>query len=224
MRYLRVTLRQDEGIVHPMHEFVVEREGYGPARLIHWNPAAAEINTMIFRVAGDPDPYAEALAERERVVDFEVSPGRRRAFFVYVRERLTESERRLTAAFTKAGVVVLPPVEYRTDGTIGVTLVGPADQLQRTVDESPESIDVDVDSVGRYGAGRIDGASDLTDRQFRAVEIAVDAGYYDTPREATVDDVAAELGCSAGTAAEHLRKAEATIMSRAIAPEPRSTR
>jgi predicted DNA binding protein len=38
-------------------------------------------------------------------------------------------------------------------------------------------------------------------------------GYYDVRRDPTVEDVAAEPGCATATAAEHLRKAESTIVS-----------
>ncbi|MFC7174018.1 helix-turn-helix domain-containing protein [Haloplanus litoreus] len=41
-------------------------------------------------------------------------------------------------------------------------------------------------------------------------------GYYDSPREGSVADVAATLDVAPGTAAEHLRKAEATVMRAAV--------
>jgi predicted DNA binding protein len=46
--------------------------------------------------------------------------------------------------------------------------------------------------------------------------VAVELGYYGSPRAGTVEDVADELGCARSTAAEHLRKAEATVLSRAV--------
>ncbi|MFB9804846.1 helix-turn-helix domain-containing protein [Haladaptatus pallidirubidus] len=41
---------------------------------------------------------------------------------------------------------------------------------------------------------------------------AIVAGYYDIPRRATQQDLAAELGLSQGTIGEHLRRAEAKII------------
>ncbi|MXR22550.1 helix-turn-helix domain-containing protein [Halobacterium bonnevillei] len=46
--------------------------------------------------------------------------------------------------------------------------------------------------------------------------MAVDAGYYDVPRTASQDDVAAQLDCAPSTVAEHLRKAEAALAGAAI--------
>ena len=59
-------------------------------------------------------------------------------------------------------------------------------------------------------------ASALSDRQAEAATAAVDCGYYGTPRERSVADVADRLDCAPGTAAEHLRKAEATLVGRAV--------
>jgi len=43
-------------------------------------------------------------------------------------------------------------------------------------------------------------------------------GYYESPRRATRDDVAA-VGCSPTTAGEHLRKAEARVFSQFVDAE-----
>jgi predicted DNA binding protein len=43
------------------------------------------------------------------------------------------------------------------------------------------------------------------------VEVATAIGYYDVPREATIETAAEEFDCATATTAEHLRKAEATV-------------
>ena len=62
----------------------------------------------------------------------------------------------------------------------------------------------------------MDAGSALSDRQFEATAVAVELGYYETPREATVANVADRIDCAPGTAAEHLRKAEGTLVHRAV--------
>ncbi|PSP57114.1 hypothetical protein BRC82_00755 [Halobacteriales archaeon QS_1_67_19] len=49
--------------------------------------------------------------------------------------------------------------------------------------------------------------SDLTDRQFEALAVAVAAGYFEVPRSATLENVAAEMDVGKSTAGEHLRRA-----------------
>ena len=216
MKYLRLRLGQSENIIHPMHEFVASHETYGSYRLLQWNPAVGETNTMIFYAEGPPDPYAEALGGVETVLEHEIVPTDEGAFYVYVRERLDTGERQLTDAFTRGSLVVMPPLEYRSDRTIGLTVVGTAASLQRALDEAPAGIDVDVRRVGQYDAGRMDAANALSERQSAAVATALELGYYEIPRDATVADVAYGLDCTPGTAAEHLRKAEAALVHRVV--------
>nr|WP_272904722.1 helix-turn-helix domain-containing protein [Halobacterium sp. TGN-42-S1] len=53
----------------------------------------------------------------------------------------------------------------------------------------------------------------MTDRQRDVVAVAVDLGYYEVPRTATLDDVAAEVGVASSTVSDHLRKAESAVMA-----------
>ena len=216
VKYLRLRLGQSEEIIHPMHEFVAERDEYGPYRLLQWNPAVGETNTMIFYAEGPPDPYASALEAVDTIVEYELVPADGNAFYLYVRERLDAGARRLTDAFTHGSLVVMPPIEYCSDRTIGLTVVGTATALQRALDETPAGVDVDVQRIGQYDAGRMDAASALSGRQSEVAAVALDLGYYETPRDATVADVAERLDCAPGTAAEHLRKAEAALVRRTV--------
>jgi predicted DNA binding protein len=57
----------------------------------------------------------------------------------------------------------------------------------------------------------------LTHRQREALLLALDAGYYEVPRRATVQDIAQRQGRPRTTFEEHLRKAEGKLI-RAVAP------
>lgn len=52
----------------------------------------------------------------------------------------------------------------------------------------------------------------LTDRQLEALRTAMDAGYYEWPREETGEELAAALGITPPTFAEHLRTAERKLL------------
>lgn len=58
----------------------------------------------------------------------------------------------------------------------------------------------------------------LTDRQTSALATAVEMGYFDSPRRASIEDVAGRLGISASTAVEHLRKAEKKVLESYVHP------
>ena len=49
--------------------------------------------------------------------------------------------------------------------------------------------------------------ADLTDRQFEALSLAVTLGYFDVPREATLENIADAMAVEKSTAGEHLRRA-----------------
>ncbi|WP_267642341.1 helix-turn-helix domain-containing protein [Haloarchaeobius amylolyticus] len=63
-----------------------------------------------------------------------------------------------------------------------------------------------------------DGAevSDLTPAQREALEASVEAGYYEVPRQATLEDVADELGVSSQATSERLRRGMRTVLNETI--------
>ena len=83
---------------------------------------------------------------------------------------------------------------------------------QAALDSAPDAIQITVQSVGTYDGAREDPTVTLSDRQREAILAGLDLGYYDTPRRATHEDVAAELGCAPSTASEHLQKAAAKLV------------
>jgi len=76
--------------------------------------------------------------------------------------------------------------------------------LQRVVDDYLSIVDMTVERTGDYRPREERLVSSLTDRQCEVLLVARDLGYYRTPKEATYDDIVAELGCTAGTIAEHI--------------------
>lgn len=59
----------------------------------------------------------------------------------------------------------------------------------------------------------------LTDRQREVLRTAFEMGYYDVPRDASTDDVAAELGVDPSTVTEHLQRAERNLLASVFSAE-----
>jgi hypothetical protein len=216
MKYLRLRIDHAPGAVHPMHAFEMEHDRIEWAELLHWNTVFDETNAQVFRVRGDPAAFRAKLADRDATVAYSVTEAVDGVFYACVRDRLTAADRRYLDAFARGTLVVLPPVRFDAGGRTTLSLVGTAADLDGAVESLPAGMDATVESVGPYRrrAGRPAGR--LTDRQREAVVAAVDCGYYDSPRAGSVADVADALGVAPGTAAEHLRKAEATVMERVV--------
>lgn len=203
-----------------MHQFVVTHDGYEVSRLLQVEysgdgpDAESGVQTSLFHVVGSPiASYEAALQAADQILDYDLSPRDDESFYLYVRSEPTADDNRFVAALRQQRLIVMMPVEYRADGTIRLSLVGPGESVQRSLDELPAAVDVDVRSIGEYDARHFATGGDLTDRQLEAVEAAVESGYYEEPRGGTVSDVADELGCAPGTAAEHLRRAESAVMA-----------
>jgi hypothetical protein len=64
---------------------------------------------------------------------------------------------------------------------------------------------------------------DLTDRQRETLEVAYSSGYFEWPRDATAEDVAASLDIASPTLHNHLRKAQNTLLGRILDETDRRT-
>ena len=222
MKSLRVRLGLPEEFVHPMHAFVADTPGFRRTSMLHWNPTVGERNTVIFHVDGDDSgAYAAAVEASETIIDYEIAETNDRpGFYLAVYEGQRDADATLSASFLGDGVVVVPPVVYRTDRRIDLSLVGRAEAVERALDGLPPGVDADVRSVHDYDGRLADPTAALSPRQREALAAAVELGYYGDPRAASVSDVADRLDCAPGTAAEHLRKAEATVFRRVLRDGP----
>ncbi|AXG10708.1 helix-turn-helix domain-containing protein [Haloplanus rubicundus] len=216
MKYVDLRIHHEAGSLHPMHAFEMRHDEIDGAALLHWNTVFDETNTMVFRIRGDPDPFRAKLDAREATVEYSLTDAEDGVFYCCVRDRATDADRNYIAAFARGTLVVVPPVEFNPDGTTDLTLVGTPADVDAAVEGLPDGLRATVRSVGPYRRRAGPTTPRLTDCQRAAVATAVDCGYYDSPRGGTVEEVAATLGVAPGTAAEHLRKAEATVMSRLV--------
>jgi predicted DNA binding protein len=56
----------------------------------------------------------------------------------------------------------------------------------------------------------------LTPRQEEALRTALAMGYFSVPKDATADEVAAELGIGASAFLERLRRGQASLLSQVL--------
>jgi predicted DNA binding protein len=59
----------------------------------------------------------------------------------------------------------------------------------------------------------------LTDRQRRVVAAAVEAGYYDTPRDCSLTELADDLDIAKSTASETIRRATDRVVAQFLLDE-----
>ncbi|WP_255193315.1 helix-turn-helix domain-containing protein [Natronobeatus ordinarius] len=143
---------------------------------------------------------------------------------VIVRSCACSLEESIVRTFERHNCVHLPPTVYR-NGWEHYTVIGfdegDVTALLADLDESREidvlaKTSIDQRQVPHSSLLSVDRLFDgLTGRQLEALRIALDAGYYDQPRGASVAELAEETTVARATFEEHLRKAENKLVTNA---------
>lgn len=219
MRRVSVSLSADgdESAVHPMYDLLANHDSVDRATALQWSYAGDEL-AMLHYIEGDIAAFETAVRSLSVLVDLEVTRIADARCYAFVNCETTRPTRTLFETIRQMTAIPVPPVEYHADGSISFSIVGPAAEIQAAVEAVPAAVSVNVDRV----RGTLDGpgmaGTRLSPRQREALEAAHDLGYYAVPREASHEDVASALNCAPSTAAEHLRKAESTVIDAVVGP------
>ena len=212
MKYLKLSLSPTERVIHPIDGFVAGHEAVSREALLHVDCRADGTTVLLYRVTGDGEAFADALAEQPEVHDQEVVDLAGEAYHAFVQAHSTDRGNALLDVAHEHALIVDTPLEF-TDGGLQATLVGTHGNLRNALGAIPDAVEFAVDNAGTYVPGSEDLLSPLTDRQLEVFETAVEEGYYDVPRRATHKDIAENLGCAPSTVDEHLRKAESRVVT-----------
>lgn len=172
-------------------------------------------HALLYRVAGgSTERLWSLLSDHEEVRSADVvAADDDHVAFVHVSERRALAE--LLAIAEAHALVLDPPFPFTEDG-VRVTVVGEEAALQAAYADVAEAVPVTVEWVGEYEAPEGGPLARLTERQRTALETAHGMGFYETPREVSYEDIAAELGIAPTTANELLRRAEARVVDTVV--------
>jgi predicted DNA binding protein len=221
VKQLRITAAVDPERAPPFYGLLADAGSIAETHLLEWNTTAEDLETVLFAIDGDAEPFATAAPEGAGVESVRLSAGEGRWTYALVEMRPTATAMfdAIRTARARPGLVVRKPIVYR-DGEMLFRVVGDAERLQDALEHAPTGMDVRVDEIDTLRDGPGDPPAGLSERQREAVAVALDLGYYDRPREATHADVAAALGCAPSTATEHLQKAESKLVRAGMATSP----
>lgn len=223
MKHVRLSLTAHgrEAELHPMYDLMANGEPVERAETTHVNFTGDDLGIMHY-VEGDRVAFEAAIEAIDDVHEYELTDADEGCFYAYLHCDPGDATA-MFEALTQDRLIRVPPMVFRADGTVTVSLIGVAEEIQAAVDEIPDVVDVTIEGI--TGVGRATGAarSLLSARQRAALDAALDLGYYDIPRKASHEDVAEAIDCAPSTAAEHLRKAESTLLRSVFATESRAT-
>lgn len=164
------------------------------------------------------DPFDEQRLDDEAAIQWWELVSRDESEAVYLVEACT-AETGATTGVDAEGRLRAEQVEVTPRG-FAITYAGPQDRLSEELSAlEAAGIDVSLDKLQSYRA-RGEPVDALTDRQREVLEVALDRGYYDLPRDATAKDLGDELDLDDSTVSEHLRRAERNLVS-AVLGRPR---
>lgn len=216
MRYVTVRAEPvvDRGF-HPLGSAMVDDPTVTPGPIHQVEMVDGGTGISLTEVRAGLDRYRTILAESPHVIEYTVA-GEDRGY-VYTHFELDDLSRRLLRFRRGSELMVDTPIEFGSDGAIRVTLVGEKSAFGDAFADLPDAVDLEVLETGRYDPGVRQLFDRLTARQQEVLAAAVRAGYYDDPRRATHEDLAADLGLSPSTVGEHLRKIESRVLTAFVA-------
>lgn len=217
MQRVRLRATPRAGYPHPLFEFIVDPPGGGETRLLDWNLANGSRPTALLEIEGDRAAIAARIESMPDVVAADLHSTGAGPVYCFLRADPDPDSPmgRLFDALTSEGLIVVKPVRY-ADGSVHATWVGEPAVLQAAIEALPDAVEVEIEAIGGMSGAGTSILDALSARQREALEAAIAVGYYEQPRAATHEDVAAELGCAPSTASEHLLKAESKLVRAAF--------
>lgn len=216
MRYATIRVRPTDGdAFHPLGAALAADPAVERGKIYRVDRLEDGSALLLAEARGDVERYREILAESAYVRDFSVVEGDG-WWYSYTRfEPISVTERMLSIRYD-TGLAMEMPIEVEPDGSMVVTLVGPEAAFAEAVPSEDDDFDVEIVETGDHRPDLDDLFLSLTERQRTVLRAAVAQGYYDDPRGATHEDVAAAVGVSPSTVGEHLRKAERRVFEQLV--------
>lgn len=198
---------------HPVYRMFETEPAVTKERIYHLNVLQDGTMVLVGRISGDIPLVERMIARADYIRDFSLSDDGDGGTLVYIHSNPPPSIEHFLQLPRTHGVFFDFPLEGTTDGHFRVTMIGETNEvLQSALADIPSELEVEVERIGPPpmepgGLNRI-----LTDRQSQVLEVALELGYYDVPRNATHQDIADRMDLSVGTVGEHLQKIEARVI------------
>ncbi len=163
---------------------------------------------------GDLGVARDLLAESDQVLRYDVAGTDERGI-VYAHYRSAGPVGELLAILYDNDVVLDWPIEHQQTGAeteSRVTVVGTDEGIQQAVADIPDVSELSLLRIGQVQA-EDDALPLLTETQATLLDLAIEAGYYEVPRETTHSDLADRLDVAPGTVSDRLQRIERRVMT-----------
>lgn len=209
MRYVTLVVSPEGEAFHPVGGRLARDPDVRREAIHRLDPMDDGTVVMLTETSGDLERYHEILADSPEVREFAVS-GEGEGY-CYSRIEMNGMVEYLVGQQRELELVVDMPIEITEDGGQKLTLIGSEEAFQRVEYDPPDGVEMEIERMGKYHPESQRLLDGLTDRQREILRAAVEAGYYDQPRQTTHDELAERVDCSSATLGEHLQRIERSV-------------
>lgn len=215
MRYATISLTGNDAQIAPLLDRFARSDDVTLESTRHMGPINDGQYVGLVDLQGDLSAAERLLTASKDVVRYDVT-GTNGSGVAYLQCRSIGLIGDLLAILYAHDIVLDWPIDHRElDGTQGsrVTVIGTRSGIQQAVAELPGEVTFELEKTGTYNpdTGHFSGL--LTDSQMELLELAVQEGYYEVPRETTHRDLASKLSLSAGTVSDRLQRIERRLIT-----------
>lgn len=210
MRFVTYLLVPPEGELHPIEAAIAAEPDLRRRAIHHIRVLDDGTAVTLYELAGDRDRATTVVGGCPSVRAHDVSASGDR-LYCHVRFEPNDLTRRVYGVAQTHDVVLDMPIRYTDRGALRMTAIGELATFRAATRCIPDEVRLRLLRTGEYTPDGGELYAQLTTRQRQTLRTAVEAGYYEEPREVTYRDIAEELDIAPGTVGEHLRKAESAV-------------
>lgn len=217
MRYLTVLVKPDGGSAfHPLGEELADDPSIERKAIHHIELLDDDTVLLFAEASGSKQRYKRIMEGSSYVISY-LTAGEDR-WMAVSQFKPTEAIRRSLELQRESLLVVETPIHFTSDNHLKVTYIGTDETFSKLYEyaDDMDQVSFDVLEMGDYEANKPPFNRMITSRQEEVLKAAVDLGYYNEPRQASLEDIAEVIGISPGTVGEHLRKAEERVFTELV--------
>ncbi|MFB6141736.1 MAG: helix-turn-helix domain-containing protein [Halorientalis sp.] len=213
MQEFDVVLRAEDGSYNPIDDAIIDHPRLSREAAQHFDLMSDGTSVLLYHIVGDADELESLLAAEPSALSYDVFAVEDDGLRAHVHIARNTVFTALIHLVEEYDLIIDPPIDIDDDGGLHMSVAGNVEDIREAAMQRPESIEIRLEESEGRSTNRVDVSALLTDRQQEVLALAIEKGYYEIPREATNEDIAADLDCSTSTVGEHLRKIESRIIS-----------
>ncbi|WP_136715872.1 helix-turn-helix domain-containing protein [Halorientalis salina] len=213
MREFDIVVRTQDGTYNPIDRGIIDDPEMTRKGVEYFDMMSDGTVVLLYHITGDAAKLESLLDAEESALSYDVFEIEDDGLRAHVHLTPDTMVTALIMLKNEYDLIINPPLTIDEDGGLHMSVAGDPDKIRKAAMNRPGSIDIQLEEAENGDVDMVDITTLLTDRQQEVLEVAMEQGYYEIPRQATNEDIAADMDCSTSTVGEHLRKIESRLIS-----------